>query len=225
MASGLGTTYQGENSMTPKRWLLALCIVLLLVVQAPANAEVLSPLAALKGPIDEIIQVLNSPAYRAPDQRANQRNKIWEIASPMFDFTEISRRSVGKPWSKFSDQEKTRFTKVFSKFFGGTYIDKLQGEYHNEKIDFGKELIKGDRALVRTRLLRESTAIALDFRMKQIDGRWKIYDVLVENGVSLVKNYRVQFASALQKETPAQLIEELEKRLAEQEPLAAGQSK
>ncbi len=197
-----------------------LCIVMLFFIQAPSYAEVLSPRAALQGPIDEIMKVLNDPAFKAPDQRANQRNKIWEIANPMFDFPEISRRSVGKPWKKFSDQEKNRFTEVFSKFFGATYIDKLQGEYHNEKIKIGKELIKGNRALVQTKLLRESTAITLDFRMKQNDGQWKIYDVLVEDGVSLVKNYRVQFSSALQKESPAQLIEKLEKKLAEQQPLS-----
>lgn len=203
---------------------LMLCVVILFFIQAPVNAEVLSPRAALQGPIDGIIEVLNDPAYKTPDQRANQRNKIWEIASPMFDFQEISRLSVGKPWKEFSEQEKVRFTEVFSQFFGATYIDKLQGEYHNEKINIEKELIKENRALVRTKLLRESTAIALDFRMKQIGDQWKIYDVLVEDGVSLVKNYRVQFSSELQKLSPAQLIEKLEKRLAEQQPLS-GMSK
>lgn len=205
-------------------WSLIFVVVMLFFIQTPGHTEIQSPRAALQGPIDEIIKVLNDPGYKTPDQRADQRNKIWEIANPMFDFTEISRRSVGKPWIKFSEQEKIRFTEVFSKFFGATYIDKLQGEYNNEKIDIGKELIKGDRALVQTRLLRESTAVALDFRLKHSGGQWKIYDVLVENGVSLVKNYRVQFSSALQKESPAQLIENLEKRLAEQQPLS-GKSK
>ena len=206
--------------MFPRRWTLLLCIFVLLFVQTPASAEVLSPLAALKGPIDQIIEILNDPNYKSPDQKAEQRFKIWEIASPMFDFVEISKRSVGKPWKGFSEQEKSRFTKVFSKFFGGTYIDKLQGEYSNEKINFGKELVKGNRAMVQTNLLRESTEIALDFRMKQMNGNWKMYDVLVENGISLVKNYRVQFTSFLKKETPAQLIKRLENRLAEQQPLS-----
>jgi phospholipid transport system substrate-binding protein len=206
--------------MIQRCWLLFFFIATLFIARTPGYAEVLSPRATLQGPIDEIIKILNDPSYKTPDQKADQRNKIWEIANPMFDFTEISRRSVGKPWKGFSEKEKTRFTEVFSKFFGATYINRLQGEYSNEKIDFGKELIKGNRALVQTRLLRESTAITLDFRMKQSDGQWKIYDVLVENGVSLVKNYRVQFSSALKKESPAQLIEKLEKRLAEQQPLS-----
>jgi phospholipid transport system substrate-binding protein len=47
------------------------------------------------------------------------------------------------------------------------------------------------------------------------DGQWKVYDMIVE-GVSLVKNYRTQFASILRKEKPAQLIEQLNNKLAEQ---------
>ena len=207
--------------MFSRGWQLLLCIFVLLLVQSPASAELSSPLAALKGPIDQIIEILNDPKYKSPDQKADQRTKIWDIANPMFDFVEISRRSVGKQqWKGFSEHEKTRFTGVFSKFFGATYIDRLQGEYNNEKIDFGKELVKGNRALVQTKLLRERTAIALDFRMKFTDGNWKIYDVLVENGVSLVKNYRVQFTSFLKKENPAKLIKRLENQLAEQQPLS-----
>jgi phospholipid transport system substrate-binding protein len=98
---------------------------------------------------------------------------------------------------------------------GSTYIDKLQGEFQHEQVDFEKELVKGSKALVRTHLRRKNTAIPIDYRMHHVDGEWKIYDILLENGVSLVQNYRVQFASILKKKTPAQLIEELEGKLTE----------
>jgi phospholipid transport system substrate-binding protein len=73
--------------------------------------------------------------------------------------------------------------------------------------------VKGAKALVRTRLLRENATIPIDYRMRQSDGAWKVYDILVENGVSIVKNYYVQFNSMLRENTPAQLIERLEKKL------------
>ena len=56
-------------------------------------------------------------------------------------------------------------------------------------------------------------------------GQWLIYDILVENGVSLVKNYRVQFQSALQSESPAKLIERLEEKLEQQRAQLAGSGK
>ena len=73
--------------------------------------------------------------------------------------------------------------------------------------------MKGDKALVRTRLRRETAEIPIDYRMQQVEGVWKVYDILVENGVSIVKNYYVQFNSILREGTPAQLIERLEKKL------------
>ena len=64
--------------------------------------------------------------------------------------------------------------------------------------------------------MRESVEIPIDYRMRWNDSQWKIYDILVENGVSLVQNYRVQFRSILEKEPPAELIRRLEEKLREQ---------
>lgn len=202
--------------MIKRSWILILTVFLWLAGPSWANAVAKRPMETLEGPINQIIAVLNDPVYRNPDKRTLQRDRIWEIARPVFDFDEISRRAIGKLWDTFSADEKKRFTSIFSEFLGNTYIDKLQGEYHNEKIDFEKELVKGTKALVRTRLRRESTEIPIDYRMQQVDGVWKIYDILVENGVSIVKNYYVQFNSILRDKTPAQLIERLEKKLVNQ---------
>jgi len=192
---------------------LILGILFLLVAQAPAEPKMMRPMETLQGPIDQIIAILNDPSYKGAEKRSLQREKIWAIARPVFNFDEISRRAVGNTWSDFTMDEKTRFTAVFSQFLGSTYIDKLQGEFNSEQIDFDKELVKGSKALVRTRLRRKNLEIPIDYRMHQVDGDWKIYDILVENGVSLVKNYRVQFTSILKGGTPAQLIDRLEKKL------------
>ena len=206
--------------MAPRFWALIIWALFLTTGQAIA-ANSARPMETLKGPIDEIISILNDQHYKTEDQRTEQRDKIWKIARPVFNFDEISRRAVGKPWAKFSPQEKERFSNIFSEYLGSTYIDKLQGNFNNEQVDFDKELVKGSKALVRTRLRRKNTEIPIDYRMQHVDGEWKIYDILLENGVSLVQNYRVQFASILKKKTPAQLIEELEGKLAENGKLTA----
>ncbi len=202
--------------MVIKRWVLILSTLILFVGPSQASTDSKKPMETLRQPIDQIIGILNDPAFKGADKKAQQRDKIWEIARPVFNFEEISRRAIGKSWEKFSEDEKKRFTAVFSEFLGNTYIDKLQGEFHNEQIDFDKELVKGSKALVRTRLRRATTEIPIDYRMQQIDGAWKIYDILVDNGVSIVKNYYVQFHSMLKESTPAQLIERLEKKLKNQ---------
>ena len=204
--------------MALKNWMIILGIVLLTADLSIAVNKSMGPMETLQGSFNQIITILNDPSYKAGQEKVAQRNKIWRIARPIFNFDEISRRVVGKPWNNFSPDEKKRFSVVFSNFLGFTYIDKLQGEFNQVQIDFAKELVRGSKAIVRTRLRRKNLEIPIDYRMHRVDESWKIYDILLEDGLSLVKNYRAQITSILKNNTPAQLIEQLERKLAQQHP-------
>ena len=188
-----------------------------LIMVFPSAAMSMEPMAVLKTPIDNVIAILNDPQYKAAGNRVAQRDEIWKNVKAMFDFDEISRRAVARNWRVFTVAEKAAFTDVFARFLGNTYIDKIQGEYHNEQIVYNEQNFHSDiYAEVKTTIVRETVEIPVNYRMRKGgDGEWKVYDVIVE-GVSLVKNYRTQFASILRKEKPAQLIERLDKKLAEQ---------
>ena len=201
--------------MIPKSIAGALAIFMLMVF--PAAAVSMEPMAVIKAPIDTVIAILNDPQYKAEGTKSAQRDKIWKNVKPMFDFDMISKRAVARHWSVFTDVEKAAFADVFAQFLGNTYIDKIQGEYHNEQIVYIRQDFHSDvYAEVRTQIIRETVEIPINYRMfKDGDGKWKIYDIIVE-GVSLVKNYRTQFASILRKEKPAQLIQRLNEKLAQQ---------
>jgi phospholipid transport system substrate-binding protein len=197
--------------------MLAGVLVALMLVVVPVAAATAEPMAIIKEPIDAVIAILNDPQYKAAGTKSAQRDEIWKVVRPMFDFNEISRRAVAREWRRFSAEEKTTFADVFAQFLGNTYIDKIQGEYHNEKIVYLGQDLKSDRyAEVKTHLIREALVIPVNYRLiRSDDGQWKVYDIIVER-VSLVKNYRTQFASILRKKKPAQLIEQLNQKLAEQ---------
>jgi phospholipid transport system substrate-binding protein len=201
----------------PQKYFASVLAVLvpLIIMTVPARAA--QPMDVLKPPIDAVIKILNAPQYKVSGTKTAQRDAIWKNVKGIFDFGEISRRAVARNWRRFSDAQKKAFTDIFSQFLGNTYIDKIQGEYHNEKIVYlGQDIYEDKYAEVRTQIVRESLQIPVYYRMmKESDGQWKVYDVIVE-GVSLVKNYRTQFASILRKEKPEQLIERLKKKLAEQ---------
>jgi phospholipid transport system substrate-binding protein len=209
----------------PKKYLASVlsALIPLVILTLPAPAWSSQPMDVLKPPIDAVIKILNAPEYKSGGNRSAQRKAIWKIVKGLFDFEEISRRAVARNWRRFSDAQKKEFAEVFSQFLGNTYIDKIQGEYHNEKIVYvDQDVFEGRYAEVRTKIVRESLQIPVYYRMmKESDGQWKVYDVIVE-GVSLVKNYRTQFASILRKEKPEQLIERLKKKLAEQNSRLSG---
>ena len=192
-------------------------VTVLMTMACPVMAASPEPMAVIKDPIDAVIGILNDPQYKDAGKKSVQRDEIWKTVEPMFDFEEISKRTVAREWKRFSSAEKAAFADVFAQFLGNTYIDKIQGEYHNEQIVYlGQDFYSDVYAEVKTHIVRETLEIPVDYRMfKNKDGIWKVYDIIVE-GVSLVKNYRTQFASILRTKKPAQLIEQLNEKLAEQ---------
>ncbi len=175
------------------------------------------PLDALRGPIDEVVSVLQDPQYQKGDHVEAGREKIWSVIGNLFDFTEMAKRSLARNWRAFSPMERKEFSEVFARFLGNTYLDKIQKDYQNEEVVFGKqEMLNSTKALVKTAVMRDTVEIPVDYKMLNRRGGWRVYDVNIE-GVSLVKNYRTQFGKILMRKSPADLIERLRKKVAEQE--------
>lgn len=174
---------------------------------SPASGK--EPLDELKQPIDKVIEILRDPLYRDEAKKKLQREKIWDVIRTHFDFLEISKRSLARNWLVFTPKERKEFTEVFGDFLGEIYIDKLQGEFQDEKVVYvGQEMVSDSKALVKTTVIRKTAEIPMNYSMLKNNDGWKIYDVNIE-GVSLVQNYRTQFNQTLSKESPAQLIERL----------------
>ncbi len=187
-------------------------ILLVLTGRTSLSAEV-SPMDALKNPIETVLSLLKDPKYKDPDQRQQQRDKIFAITRKLFDYTEMSKRTLARNWKSFSPQEQLQFVDVFADHLSNSYMDKIQGEYKGETVIFlGQEMIADGKALVTTKIQRQPGDISVDYSMLLVDNQWRVYDVNIE-GVSLIKNYRTQFDQILVKESPAQLIERLKKKV------------
>ena len=192
-----------------------ICVVLLFSI--PYIAHSTQPMDALREPIDEVIRTLKDPQYKDTAKKSTQREKIWQITQNVFDFREISIRALARSWKKLTPEQQNEFTDVFSRFLSNTYIDRIQGEFRNEKIVYqAQKMISENKAIVKTKIIREnSIEVPVEYRMWMRKNTWRIYDVRIE-GVSLVKNYRTQFKQILMKETPDQLIERLKTKLEKQ---------
>jgi phospholipid transport system substrate-binding protein len=88
------------------------------------------------------------------------------------------------------------------------YIAKIES-YSGEKIQYPGEVIEGDLAVVKARIVRkQETEIPIDYRRLLNGGRWAVYDVSIE-GISLIGNYRTQFNSVIQRSGYADLVARL----------------
>lgn len=180
-------------------------LALLLTVGAAQAKD--SPKAVLETAITKALKVLQEPGYANDATRPPLRAKIEQIVAEVFDFNEFSARTVGSRWPSFSDDQKTRFAAAFARLLLSTYLERVTG-YNGEKIDYTSELLsdKGDRAEVPTIVtMGDGKRVPVAYRMMLKNGRWVVYDVLIEN-VSLIKNYRSQFNELLARGTADQLI-------------------
>jgi phospholipid transport system substrate-binding protein len=205
-----------------QRRLSAPVFVLILAIPLCSTA-VASPTDVLRGPLDLAILILKDPKYQSDDPglKAEQRDKIWDLVGGRFDFTEVSRRALARNWKSFSAEEQKAFTTVFAKMLGNIYVERIQSGFAGQKVEFADEILHETKplAIVKTFIVDDQTKIPVDYSLKKTNDQWRVYDVKVE-GVSLVKNYRTQFNDILRKEKPAELIERLKSKVAEQD--AAG---
>ena len=154
---------------------------------------------------------------------AAKRERLEQIVLADTDFDTLARLVLAQNWGKFSDTEQVAFVEQFRRHLSMTYGRDIEN-YRNETVAVQglREEPRGD-VTVRTKILRGGGAndIAVDYRLRKLsDGRWKIIDFVIE-GVSLVANFRSQFANMLSSSSPAQLIRTLEERNARAEPLKA----
>jgi phospholipid transport system substrate-binding protein len=188
---------------------LILIFIFMLVI--PLQAYAATPKETVETGVNKVIATLKDPAFKAKPKDQQIAAISAEIES-VFDFQELSRRTLGKQWKKMSAEQQTEFVDLFTKLLQGVYADRLLA-YSDQKILFDKEtMLKEDSAEVQSFLqTSDGTKVPLFYRLTDKSGSWKVYDVIIE-GVSMVKNYRTQFRDILSKDSPEKLLEILREK-------------
>ncbi len=195
-----------------KRIILLLLIALIACSHNAYSAEP-EPFTTLKNNIDKVFSILSDPAYSDESKKAEQHEKLWKIVEDAFDFKIMARLTLANNWKSFSPEQQEEFSRVFGKFLGNTYLDKIQSGYSGEKVEYdGQEKFSDNRALVETNITHGGVKTPVNYSMLKTGNGWKIYDVKIE-GVSLLQNYRTQFSSILMRGKPEDLIEMLKKKI------------
>lgn len=192
-----------------KRFIVfSLLIIFLLSVPAFAGA----PTVAVDKTVKRVLDVLRDPKLKSPAAKEIKKEKLRVIYKDMFDEMEFSRRTLTRNWKKFTPDQRTEFVNLFEQVMERAYLDKIL-DYSNEKIIFYKEdTLTDNQVEVQSKIVTASKEIPIFYRMILKDGKWKVYDVVVEN-VSLVQNYRTQFNEILADGTPEQLLQTLRKKV------------
>jgi len=191
------------------------CIVrmtFILCLIFPVSAFAGIPLETVKGHVDKVLEVLRDPSLKAESAKKVKKDKIRAISEKMFDFTELSKRTLASNWSKLSPEQQKEFIELYTSLLEDAYANKIMA-YTDEKIAFSKEVALTEKTVeVRSTVLRKNGDVPIYYRVIMKDGSWRVYDVVIE-GVSLINNYRSQFREILANNPPESLLETLRKKV------------
>jgi phospholipid transport system substrate-binding protein len=189
-----------------KRQIIAMILMVAVLMIMPFQAYAASAKETVETSVNKVLNTLGDPAFKAKPKDV-KINEIGDIIGEVFDYTELSKRTLGREWKKMNAGQQKEFTELFKELLEGVYADTLLS-YTDQKIVFGKEIeLKKGRAEVQSNMvLSDGTKVPIFYRLTNRSGQWKTYDLIIE-GVSLVKNYRTQFREIIAKDSPEKLIE------------------
>ena len=165
----------------------------------------------LKSTIDKVIAIVKDENLR--NDKEGRRAALRKTIDERFDYRQMVMRSLAKNWDLRSDQERQEFIELFKSLLENSYANKLEA-YSDEKINYTNEMIKGKYALVKTEVVRPSSTIAVDYKLIQENGDWRVYDFVIE-GVSMIRNYRSQFTKIIRKDSYEILVQKLTDKINE----------
>jgi phospholipid transport system substrate-binding protein len=175
-----------------------------------------SPRDVVRELSDAVIAVLQEKNLSADAKR----EKIRGIVQGYVDFSTMSRLVLARNWASLSDSQKAEFVEEFKQHLSVVYGKNVES-YNNEKVQ-----ITGDRDegrgdwTVQTKIIRPQGGadILVDYRLRQIDGSWKVIDLIIER-VSLVSNFRSQFQEVMANGGIEKLLQLLREKNAAGQPL------
>jgi phospholipid transport system substrate-binding protein len=191
-----------------RRWAVPIVVAAVVGLGMAGPATAGPAIDQLHGSIDAVLKILSDPELKKQAKAVERRRAIRTVANDIFDFNEISRRSLAVHWQARAPAERQEFVALFGDLLENSYISKIES-YSGEKIVYAGETVDGPLATVKTRLVtRQGTEVPVEYRMFLRDDRWRAYDVNIE-GISLVANYRAQFNTIISRSGYPDLVAKL----------------
>ena len=189
---------------------MLMMVMAVLLAAAEPTAAAVGPTATVKGAVDQVFASQDGAAVKKVST-AERRADIRKVAENLFDFQEMSRRSLGSTWETVSSSERQEFVRLFTSLIANSYMGKIE-QYAGEPITYTGERVEGNAAVVQSRVITpKGSQIDIEYRLNKVGTRWAVYDLYVD-GVSLVANYKTQFGRIIQRGSFAELLKQLRQK-------------
>jgi len=177
----------------------------------PLSATAGLPTEQVRGTVDRVLAIVQDPNLKTKNKLNERRELLRNVISARFDFAEMARRSLGAEWRRLTPAQQQQFVELFTDLLRDAYVADIES-YKGQKVSYTREAQDEQFAVVQT-ILRspEGNEYSIEYRLHLVDKEWKVYDVVIEN-VSIVNNYRSQFARVINKSSFDGLIRAMKEK-------------
>jgi phospholipid transport system substrate-binding protein len=178
----------------PPKFLMLLCALLLAPAADPARAAADPAAVQVHTLADSLLKSMRA----GPTESVTERYRELEpVIEQVFALPLMTRLAVGPEWANFPPQQQQALLAAFRRFTIANYAYNFR-EFNGQRFEIDDHVSsRGDEKIVRSRLIPpHDSPTNLLYRMREVDGTWKIVDVYY-GGVSELTLRRSDFAAAV----------------------------
>ena len=191
--------------------MLSIIVAMAVLLVTAGTAMAAGPTETVQTAVQQVSASQSGPAAKTLST-AERRADIRKITDTLFDFKDMSERSLGSAWTQASPAQQQEFVHLFSTLIASAYLGRIE-QFAGEPFTYVGEKIDGNEASVQSRVVTsKGSEVGLDYRMYRADGRWAVYDIYVD-GISLVSSYKAQFNRVIQRGSFAELLKQLRQKV------------
>ena len=195
------------------RVLLLVAAILALGLGTAAQARAETPVQVVETFQGELLSVMQNAHLLSVRERYDRLKPAVEKA---FHFPIMTSIATGNYWKSASTPQRTALVDAFKRNNVSTVATLFDG-YSGEvfKTVDEREAPQNSR-IVETHLeSRDGSSVKLDYRLIDIDGRWWVIDVIVDDGISEMQVRKSEYRDILAKGGVDHLTEVLDAKVAE----------
>jgi len=88
----------------------------------------------VKSRMSEAFEVLRDPALQGESANKLKRKKILSILDNVFDYVELSKRTLSRNWNKLTPNQREEFQRLYKTLLEKVYLDKILAYSDQEEL-------------------------------------------------------------------------------------------
>ena len=180
--------------MLTRRFALLAAPALILARGAAADPAAVVPIRKL---VDGLLAIMKA-GHATPFPR--RMAMIEPVVSSVFDLETILKTSIGAKWASIPDATKADLLAAFADFTAASWAANFDS-FDGEKFDIAADSRPaGADQIVETKIIpKNDDPTRLDYVMRNINGAWRVVDILFNGSISEVARQRADFRASVAK--------------------------